>query len=544
MKHFLLFLSLTVGLLNVQAADDENTVSSKIKNVTVFLRGAQINRQANVTLKAGTNTVVFNDLSPLIDPNSVQVKGSDRYTILSVNYRQNFLETASSEKRTDELVADREDLRERKAMRESMRSVYREERSMLMANQKLTGKDESMLIEDLMEMAEFYRNRMKDIEFKLLEIDRDIKEFNRQEGQINQELEQLAYNKGKNTGEVVIQITAKAPAAVQMNVSFLVREAGWIPEYDIRSEDLGGPIELTYKGRVWQNSGNDWDKVNITLNTGNPALNNTQPDVNPWVLQFQQPVYYGTVTSNAMYTMEEEEVLADDYEYGRKDLEELKLVDELSQTLADHTTVSTSGVVTEFQVKVPYTIPSNSQEYTVEVQDHQLPVKYNYFAAPKFDPDAFLLARVTGWDELNLLSGNAHVYFQGTYVGKSYIDTRNTSDTLDVSLGRDKGVVITRSKIKDYSKSSIAGSTRKQQVGIEIGVRNNKGKQVVLTLEDQIPKSSRKEIVVEMDQAVGAEYNEETGKLTWKVVLPPGEAKTYTFRYTVKYPKDKVIPNL
>ena len=39
-------------------------------------------------------------------------------------------------------------------------------------------------------------------------------------------------------------------------------------------------------------------------------------------------------------------------------------------------------------------------------------------------------------------------------------------------------------------------------------------------------------------------WDKQTGKLRWTLNLAPSETKTITFRYEVKYPKDKIIPGL
>jgi len=543
MKYLITAIALFTAFSGM-ATEDETPVKSKINEVTVFIQGAQVNRTASVSLKTGTNHVVFENLSPHIDPNSIQVQGDAKFTILSVNHRQNYLEEAASLQKTKDLLEKKETLALKISMRESMRRVYVEERSMILDNKKLSGKDESMLVEDLMELANFYRSRLKEIEFKILEIDQEIKLSSEEVVFINQQLNELNYKKGKNTGEVVIQVTSKSSSTVKMEISFLVKEAGWVPEYDVRSSDVGGPVTLTYKGRIWQNSGNDWDKIKIRLNTGNPSKNNTQPEVFPWVLDFQQQLFYSNMNSNASYDYATTETKGLVGGEGRKRDEERYDTDDVSLSLANYTSVTQGNVAAEFVVKVPYTIPSNGQQYAVEVQDFNLPVAYNYFAAPKVDNDAFLLARVTGWDELNLLSGTAHVYYQGTFVGNSYLNTATTNDTLDVSLGRDKGIVVNRKKVDDFSKTTISGGIRKTSVGIKIEVRNNKPVPVSITVEDQVPLTQQKEIEVDMLEEGGAVYNEQTGKLTWKIELQPGESKAMEFRYQVKYPKNQVIQNL
>jgi hypothetical protein len=62
-----------------------------------------------------------------------------------------------------------------------------------------------------------------------------------------------------------------------------------------------------------------------------------------------------------------------------------------------------------------------------------------------------------------------------------------------------------------------------------------------MLLKDQYPVSQNKEVEVELAESNGALVNEETGVLTWKLKLAPGEVKKVRVSYSVKYPKDKTL---
>jgi uncharacterized protein (TIGR02231 family) len=157
------------------------------------------------------------------------------------------------------------------------------------------------------------------------------------------------------------------------------------------------------------------------------------------------------------------------------------------------------------------------------------------------DLDAFLFAQVTGWESLNLLAGPAYIYFEGTYVGESLLDLGGVGDTLDISLGRDKGVTVQRTKRKDYSQRQVVGSKRTESVGWEISVRNNKAQAIDLVITDQYPIAVRSEIEVKLDDNGGAQVNTEKGFLTWKVKVDPRTNQKWTFGYSVKVPKERMV---
>jgi uncharacterized protein (TIGR02231 family) len=146
----------------------------------------------------------------------------------------------------------------------------------------------------------------------------------------------------------------------------------------------------------------------------------------------------------------------------------------------------------EFEIELPYTIPPDGKPYGVKIDEHTVPASYEYYCAPKLDPDAFLTARVTDWEDYHLLSGETNLFFEGTFVGKSFLDVASVSDTLVVSLGRDEGVVVERTKLKAFSKRQLLGTRRTASLAFEIEVRDNKGVPVRVVIEDQVPLSTDK----------------------------------------------------
>jgi uncharacterized protein (TIGR02231 family) len=210
-------------------------------------------------------------------------------------------------------------------------------------------------------------------------------------------------------------------------------------------------------------------------------------------------------------------------------------------TVASFTEVTDNQTNLEFSIKIPYNIPSDNKQYTINIQDYTLPAFYEYYCAPKLDREAFLVARITGWENYNLLSGDMNLFFEGTFVGKSHLSVRNTNDTLDLSLGRDKGIVVTRIKMKDFTEEKTIGSNKRETRAWEITVRNNKKQAVDLRLQDQLPISMNKDIEMEPLDYSGGKFNRETGLITWKQRIEPSSEKKLRISFAVKYPKDQHV---
>jgi uncharacterized protein (TIGR02231 family) len=195
----------------------------------------------------------------------------------------------------------------------------------------------------------------------------------------------------------------------------------------------------------------------------------------------------------------------------------------------------------QFEIEQPYNIPSDSKQHTVDVQEKTINASYEYFCIPKKDKDVFLTARITNWEELNLLSGNANLYFEGTYLGKAVLDTHNTKDTLEISLGRDKNIVVNRTKLKEFSRNQVFGSSKTDERNWEISIRNKKQQPINITIEDQFPTSTNKDIVVERGNYKEGSLDETTNMITWRLTIDPAKEKKIGFNYSVKSPKSLPI---
>jgi uncharacterized protein (TIGR02231 family) len=303
-----------------------------------------------------------------------------------------------------------------------------------------------------------------------------------------------------------------------------VGNAGWIPVYDLRAEDVNSPIAFSYRAKVFQSTGSDWKNVNLTISTGNPTVGGQIPVLYPWFLYEAQAYQEVTIANGARHQAITNETPSVAFDYK-------------GSSLSDRVSIQQNTVNTEFKIAIPYTIPSDNVQYDVTMKTESLKATYSYITVPKIDNDAFLKARISDWAQYSLLPGESNIYFKGTFVGKGFIDPTQANDTLDLSLGRDRAISVKRDMLRDFCKSNLLGNKKTTSKAYEITVQNNKNQRIDLIIEDQIPVSQSGEISVEREDLTGATVDATTGKLTWKVFLQPGEIQKKQLRFTVTHPK-------
>ncbi len=503
------------------ASGNETTVPSKIKHITVFLKGAQIVRKGSVNITTGTHILVFRSLSSDIREGSIQVEGKGNFTILSVKHRTNFMnnpeenpELQALQKKLDAYNRSKEDL-------SIKMQVVKSQESMLEKNQTVTGQN-GLSVTALNNAMEFYRKKMTELMTSQLGINRKLQELEKKIKQVKMQMKDLSKKKKMATGEVAVTIVADKPGLAVFTLSYYVPGASWRPEYDVRVDDITKEIKIDYKAFIKQTTGEIWDKVPVTLSTGNPAIGGNKPELYPWYLDFKPEVIYKGVRSKGMPVRAEMSLPP-------------------SGTAASYTKTIQKQTTTEFSITLPWTLLPENREEAVTIKHITLPAVYAYYVVPKLSRDVFLTASVTEWKKQDFLSGKMNLFLEGRYTGTAYLDVSGARDTLRLTLGRDKRIKVERRKIEDVTKKQMLGNNFRETHGWKITALNTKRVPVHLIIEDQIPVSKRKEIVVEPLELTGAHLNAVTGKVTWEVTLKPEQSASFVLKFSVKYPKNEII---
>lgn len=540
MKKIVLHVSLLWISLGA-FAQQEKPIDSKITSVTVFLSKAQVSRAVKTNIPGGKTTLVIESLSPVLDPQSIQVGGRGKFTIMGTSHRLNYLNEFNKPKRLVVLQDSLTLLQQAVTFENSQKEVLNREEQLILANQKISGTSQNLTVAELKAMADFYRSRLTELVTAKMKVDERVRALNEKINKVQRQLNEQRDMYNRNTSEILVTLQADAPTPVELDVNYVVGNAGWNPVYDLRAMDTKSPIQLAYKASVFQSTGEEWNNVHVVLSTANPNLGGLKPELAAWYLEFYQPVAMRGYSSKRKESGQPAAMRA---MAGAP--AEMKAEDVLEEaiTTADYTTVVETSLNVEFDISIPQTVASGSKPTVVDVKSNSVNAAYEYAVAPKLDLDAFLLAKVTGWEDLNLLPGEANIFFEGTFVGKTFIDPNNIRDTLSVSLGRDKRIVVKREKVKGLNSRKVIGTNEKQESAWEITVRNTKTDPVKIVVEDQIPVSQNSQIEVTVIDLGGAKQDIYSGKLTWKLNLKPTENKKLSYKFEVRYPKGRTISGL
>lgn len=683
MKNFVLFLFLALPSLSFS---NKPKTPSSIKEVVVYLNGAQITRTASCQLIEGSNEVVFSGLSHKIDESSIQVSGLGPVSILSIAYGINYLEKSESNPKIKEWDSQVQQLEHEISKLKNNIAGLEEEEKVITSNRIVNGDSQVLDLERMKQIGQYYRERITKIKNEIFDINLNINKIQRKIDELHRQLAEA--NNGSDSPQGEITITFDAPISTNLNITmnYMVKDAGWVPNYDIKSIGINAPLSLAYKGNVYQNTGQDWQNVKISLSTGNPVYNISKPMVDTKYLNFvhayqkrstsatkkegyafnpnvkrvigtitdesgtplpgvnviikgtnkgttsdfdgnyELDIHYGQeltysyigmlsqelpIFSSIMNVRMEEDAVAldevvvtgygtgavasvaperllmgkvngvkirgasspttsseplyiidgvpvNDFTEGDLDENEIQQMEVIKGDTATgiYGNRGANGVVvittkksqihegaakTEFAIKKPYTILADGDITAIEINTYKIPATYEYFAAPLLNENVYLTASFKDWEQHQLLPGEANIYFEGTYAGKTVIDPYTTKKEMILSLGIENNITVTRQQDRDFKSKPFVGNNRIVDRKYLLNVKNNKTTPINLKLVDRIPKSQNKEIKVDDLLFDDANYNENTGVLTWDIELQAKSTKEKTFSFQVKYPKGRHI---
>jgi uncharacterized protein (TIGR02231 family) len=517
------------------SADTEKEIKAGIKHVTVYPDRAQVNHETTIDLPAGKTVLKLGGLSPYIDAQSIQVKGYGEFIILSVNQQNNYLENLEDLPEVKSIRSQIEALQLKVEDEKAAITVLNEKEAFLVANRAILVKETTFSVEQLKSVMELYTSNMDQVTNSVLKKNRLIKDYEKQIAALQKQIADKFGKQQLPSGEISVSVSCEKPASGRLTFSYVVNNAGWYPSYDIRVDDITKPVTLFYKANVFQNTGVTWKDVKLSFSNATPWVAGDVPELNPWFIDYfyPQPVVRirgaasGVARANAPVMVEMDAA-------EKMEAKEMEAVPIAVEKQVGETTVT-------FDIATPYSLQSDGKIQTIEIQRTTTPAEFRYVTVPKLSPLAYLTGNITDWAKQNLIGGEATLYFENTFVGKSYLNVNQLKDTLTVSLGNDNSILVKREKRQDYTSKKVLGSNKTETYSFLITVRNNKGNPIRITVNDQIPISSNSGIEVNAVELSGGKLNSQTGEIKWDLEIKPQETKQMILTYSVKYPKDKNI---
>ena len=539
MKSTILTILLSSCFIALPAQESAKSIQSKLNEATVFLAGAELTHTASATLTKGDNLLKIEKLSPNIDRNSLKIKAINGVIVSSFEFSVDDLPMRKpNEGRIKELNDSIELFTDRLNKLNAEITIDGELAGMMRKGIDKKVAD-TIRISDLIKAMDYYQTKSTEIANRQIANRNKKQKLETQISELNQRLTKECSKEYQKSGVLTIRCTSPLATSTVFTVSYYTPLANWIPYYDIHVQSTDKPIKIVSKAKVRQLTTVNWENVKLTLSTATPGSGKVAPLFNTWFLQFAYP-----------RNVRAADLAQNSYSYAKKEMKISEVIMEededliLPTSMDDYVTTEETMLSQTFNIDLPYSIPGDGKEQSIELQTQEIHAGFQYYCAPKLSPETYLLAEIAGWERLNLLSGKANVTYDGTYMGETFINASSTQEKLGLTLGTDKRVTVKRELMKDFSSTKFFGNDVRQVFDYKLTVKNNQNKTVRVVLKEQYPQSTTKEIeaVWLKDNTTKPTFHkEDVGVVTWEEDFKPGETKEYRFSYSIKYPKGKEV---
>ncbi|MEQ4986441.1 DUF4139 domain-containing protein [Proteus sp. fly-1089] len=506
-----------------------------LNQATIFLRGAELENSTMLNLPAGQSEVILSNVADNLDPKSLSISiDNDDVIINTINVKKIPI-APSYPPEIVVLMKKQKDIN--KQIEELNINInVGDEQIALLKDQSFFGYGETQTLEHSSQKFDFISQKMTSILNQQKTAREEIAKLTEQLEELTRKLEIDMPIIAQEKTQIVLSLGTSKNLTSKMRISYITPDAGWSPAYDIRSQGMDKPILLTYKADVIQNTGLNWDKVKLVLTSTNPSLNITAPTLSPW--------YLALYNDNAKFrskSMSMDMASAPSPAVMREESYEKQL----NKGVTRYVTTNNNGINLSHAIALPYTLKNSTEPNTLVINQKEVVADYRYLTTPKLAEEVYLQAEVKDWENLNLLNGRANIYYMNSFVGNSYINTNELTELLNIPLGIDKNIQISRINNEKIRKEPIfIGTTIEQKESYTIKIRNTYNTPIKVTIYDQLPLSQENNINVSNADYKDGVLDKDTGEIEWNITLGAKQEKSLPLNYTLSYPKNRQIIGL
>ncbi len=522
------------------------TINTAITKVTVYTDRALITRQGNIQLTGTETQLVIEKLPMTIDPESIRVSGRGQAAvkILGVHSERHRFTQPVNDK-IAEVTAQIEALTvEQQQIQTQMATVQMQSDFVIGLQQKTEETFSNGLAKQKISLVETL-GFIDTIGQKFTEYSTSIANYRQQHQELEKELQVYrsrlkSFSNPQAAESYQIKVDLESTAGqFQLEISYVVERASWQPLYDLRIDTDSRQLQLTYLAEITQRTGEDWNHVALTLSTAQPGLGNLPPQLNPWYVDWPQPVAgqefmrrrSPAPASSALMMM------ADDaYDSGEGE--------EIAAENVIATTNRQGGVVT-FRLAGGGNIPNDGSPHKATIFRQEYPCQLNYVAMPSLVSFTYLRAQVQNPSEgATLLPGNANIFRDEMFVGTTNLENVAPGQDFQLNLGIDESILIDRQLVERQVEKKFLGSNRRIVYAYRVQLHNLQSQAVKLQLADRIPHSRSEKIKIKLLRTNPATALGELGRLNWELDLAAQQQLDVYYQFSIEHPEDGSVLGL
>jgi uncharacterized protein (TIGR02231 family) len=580
MKFFmLLFLALTltgaaqvkrpvpaVPVVPVKVQPTDNTIETPVNMVTVYARHALVKRTAELTLPAGEHHLVLGLLPANVRRETIQAGGRGAFSLRDINVVDVLREKSGTERgqalidALEQMGASLQDLQDQLERLEQEKEYLEKAAEKFLEKREKGGEAVELGPENWLKITRELRQKRAEMDRERRDTERRKTKLEMEKAKTEQELSDLQGKQQEKFPRLELTIDVKAAGRIELELTYLVEGAGWGPQYELQVAGKERTMTVIYQAQVWQNTGEDWRSVRLSLSTANPDLTSKHPDLRPWPVNILPPPPPApTVMAEAnqpgaegMQQNYQEIVvranMANTYQVDGSSMADRRSqpppLPEMELTQAD---VSSGTTAELYEIDGRSTIVSDNQVHKVGIMTRSLALHFRYSTVPKLSAKAYLKAKAVNTTPYTLLPGQASVFLDQSFVTTTALGRIARDESFWTFLGADDDIQV-EYKLLNKTVGDKGFLSKKNTLTFEslITITNRKQTAEEIVVWDQIPLSGDDDVKVTLQKP---KYKEDSDQLKmtkanyleWLYQLQPNEKTEIPLSFTIEYPLGKEI---
>jgi uncharacterized protein (TIGR02231 family) len=560
-----------VGLPASAIFADSPRTTGTVSKVTVYRGQALVTRTISIDLLPGASELIVGNLPAQVVPESIYAQASDDARVLSVRYREKPVmeDTREEVKRLDAQI---EDVKHKLKYAESELAHFNHQWKMFEKLKEFTvtaaqsDLNRGLLVFDPIKgLVTFIEQKGLEYNKHLLELEDQIAQLKKDQELLERKRNELTAGRSRTEREAVLFISANGANRVAIEMSYLVNGANWLQQYNLRANPQNSNVLIEYNAVVNQTSGEDWNGVTISLSTAEPTMVAAPPTLTPMLVALSLPAQQADSQKGAAWQSEVQQYQKSRKDYIRKGVaanEELNVLALRSQTLVFNVggkefadlqqkmaeISRIEGISVTYDLPGKLTLPSRSDQQLVTIAAITAKADFTLIATPLLTDYVYLQADVLNDSDTVLLPGQASMFRDGGFVGRSQLPPVTIGEKFTAGFGIDSQVQVTH-ELED-KQTRIQGGNRIDTYHYRIALSNYKNTPVGLRLLDRLPYTDDASIKIELTKAEpqlsqDAEYlrtARKKGLLRWDLNLAPNtvdeKATVVKYSFTMEYDRN------
>jgi uncharacterized protein (TIGR02231 family) len=524
------------------------TVDTRISEVTVYKDQALVTRRGVVQLTGEEHELVIAQLPITLLSESVRASGQGTVAVRLLGVRTERTHIAETvEQKTAHLTEEIGQVEEQKRHSQDRMTLLNLQRNFVksLSTQYLERitrlpNPEPMNLSQVKELLEFVGQQYGEFSNAIALAEKEQKQLDKQLQVLRQQLQQLSTTSSQESFSIIVSVEPSAAGEFELEVSYVVPQASWVPLYDLRLSTTSEKINIGYLAEVKQSSGEDWLGVTLTLSTAKPGLGTVPPNLTPWYIDVQQAKEPGRkAMAMAEIDATPSRTLTTTLPFpGMTPAAETRRDSELELLKAQMAAaeVVKQGSVVTFGVICCGNIPSDGAAHKTTIFNEDYPCHTQYIAMPRLISLAYLQTTITNpLKGVTLLPGKVNIFRDNTFVGTTELENIAPGQEFKLNLGIDEGLKIERDLVERQVDKKLMGNHLRTSYAYRIVITNLRELQADLTLTEQLPVSRNEQIKVRLTRSNPQIQTGEMGMLEWSLTLAPLSQQELYYQFTVEH---------